>query len=71
MSCISVLVEILLSLKDAQNAHPTRPEAKSKPQAYPLGYVEEFGEPRTQLGKGRVLARLGREGEIGAIFSIL
>jgi hypothetical protein len=23
---------------------------ETKPQAYPLGYVEDFGEPRTQLG---------------------
>ena len=22
---------------------------ESKPEAYPLGYVEDFGEPRTQL----------------------
>jgi hypothetical protein len=29
---------------------------KPTPQAYPLGYVEDVGEPRTQLGKGRVSA---------------
>ena len=34
------------------------------------GYVEDFDEPRTQLGKGRVLARLGRVGEIETFFSI-
>ncbi len=25
---------------------------KSKPEAYPLGYVEDFDEPRTQLEVG-------------------
>src|SRR5688500_5677290 len=34
----------------AQNSQPTRPQAKSKPQAYPLGYVEDFDETRTKLG---------------------
>lgn len=27
-------------------------------EAYPLRYVEDFGEPRTKLGKWRVLAYL-------------
>jgi len=35
---------------DAQTGYPTRPQVKSKPQAYPLGYIEDFAEPRTQLG---------------------
>jgi hypothetical protein len=36
-----------------------------------VGYVEDFDEPRTQLGKGRVLARLGRAGVMDGVFSIL
>jgi hypothetical protein len=32
-----------------QNVHPARPQARKKPQAYPLGYVEEFFDPRTKL----------------------
>jgi hypothetical protein len=33
----------------AQKGSPTRPQAKSAPQAYPLGYVEDASETRTQL----------------------
>ena len=33
-----------------QNGHPTRPQASQEPEAYPLGYVEDFDEPRTMLG---------------------
>jgi hypothetical protein len=36
--------------QDVQNHHSARPQAKTKPQAYPPGYVEDFVEPRTQLG---------------------
>ncbi|MEK6533004.1 MAG: hypothetical protein AABZ52_03860, partial [Nitrospirota bacterium] len=43
------LVPFLLS-KDVQNHHPARPQARTKPQAYPPGYVEDFVEPRTMLG---------------------
>jgi hypothetical protein len=32
-----------------QNGLPTRPQVKSSPQAYPLGYVEDADEPRTKL----------------------
>ena len=39
-----------------------RPQAMPTPQVYPLGYIEDVGEPRTKLGKGRVLARLGQGG---------
>ena len=38
------------NMKDAQKAHPTRPQAKNTPEAYPLGYVEDVFEPRTKLG---------------------
>jgi|CXWL01.1.fsa_nt_gi hypothetical protein len=38
-----------LSLADAQKGLPTRPQAQAKPEAYPLGYVEDFDEPRTTL----------------------
>jgi hypothetical protein len=41
-----------------------------QPEAYPLGYVEDCFEPRTQVGKGRVLARLGSGGCNQVIFSI-
>jgi hypothetical protein len=35
---------------DVQKVHPARPQAKSAPEAYPLGYVEDAGETRTKLG---------------------
>ena len=35
---------------DAQKGYPTRPQAQAKPEAYPLGYVEDFDKPRTTLG---------------------
>jgi hypothetical protein len=28
----------------------TKAAGENKPEAYPLGYVEDFFEPRTQLG---------------------
>jgi hypothetical protein len=37
-------------VKDGQNGHPTRPQPMATPQAYPLGYVEDVVEVRTQLG---------------------
>jgi len=37
----------------------------------PRGYVEDFDEPRTPRGKGRVSARQGWAGEEGGFFSIL
>lgn len=33
-----------------QNGHPTRPQPKVTPQAFPLGYVEDGAEVRTPLG---------------------
>jgi len=36
-----------------------------------VGYVEDFVEPRTKLGKGRVSASMGWAGEIETFFSIL
>ena len=33
----------------AQNVRPTRPQPKKIPEAYPLGYVEDFSEVRTKL----------------------
>ena len=42
-----------------------------KPEAYPLGYVEDFVEPRTKIGKGRVLARRGWAGGMLVFFSSL
>jgi len=33
----------------AQNASPTRPQPRKIPEAYPLGYVEDFFEARTKL----------------------
>ena len=42
-----------------------------KPEAYPLEYVEDFDEPRTKIGKRRVLARRGWAGGIWAFFSSL
>jgi hypothetical protein len=39
----------MTSLQDAQKGQLTRPEAISKPETYPLRYVEDFEEPRTTL----------------------
>jgi hypothetical protein len=50
---------------------PARPQPKNRPQAYPLGYIEDLFEVRTKHGKRRVSARLGRAGEKGDFFSIL
>jgi hypothetical protein len=36
--------------QDAQKGYPTRPQPPPTPQAYPLGYVEDVGKARTQLG---------------------
>ena len=44
---------------------------EKQPEAYPLEYVEDCFDPRTRLGKGRVLARLGRVGCNQVIFSVL
>jgi hypothetical protein len=33
----------------AQNACSTRPQPRKIPEAYPLGYVEDFSEVRTKL----------------------
>lgn len=41
---------------------PPNPEP-AKTGSFPW-YVEDGGEPRTKLGKGRVLARLGRRVEL-------
>ena len=35
--------------QDAQKARPARPQPKNRPQAYPLGYVEDLFEVRTKL----------------------
>jgi hypothetical protein len=35
--------------QDAQNARPARPQPKNRPEAYPLGYVEDLFEGRTPL----------------------
>jgi hypothetical protein len=34
----------------AQTNYPARPQPKNRPEAYPLGYVEDLFEVRTQLG---------------------
>ena len=39
--------------------HPPNPEPAETGSFPMVGYVEDVGKPRTQLGKGRVLARLG------------
>jgi hypothetical protein len=43
---------------------------RGKTAGVALGYVEDFDEPRTKLGKERVLARLGSGGYNVAFFSI-
>jgi hypothetical protein len=37
------------SPQDAQKVLPARPQPKNRPQAYPLGYVEDLFEVRTKL----------------------
>ena len=32
-----------------KKASPARPQAEQEPEAYPHGYVEDSGEPRTKL----------------------
>jgi hypothetical protein len=36
-------------LQDAQKGRPARPQPKNRPQAYPLGYVEDLFKARTTL----------------------
>jgi hypothetical protein len=50
---------------------PSKAASESKLEAYPLGYVEDFDEPRTTRGKERVSARRGWAGEESGFFSIL
>jgi len=38
------------------------------PVAQPLGYVEDYFDPRTKPGPGRVMARRGRAGEKDTVF---
>jgi hypothetical protein len=45
--------------------------SERRPEAYPLGYVEDLSDARTTHGKRRVSARLGRAGEKSGFFSIL
>jgi hypothetical protein len=40
---------------------PAQPRAAE--QLFPGGYVEDYFDPRTKPGPGRVLARRGRAGE--------
>jgi hypothetical protein len=35
--------------QDAQKGCPARPQPKNRPQAYPLGYVEDLFKARTKL----------------------
>jgi hypothetical protein len=35
--------------QDAQKGCPARPQPKNRPQAYPLGYVEDLFKTRTKL----------------------
>jgi len=44
---------------------------EKQPEAYPLVYVEDCFEPRTQFGKERVLARVGWVGGTEILFSSL
>jgi hypothetical protein len=39
-----------VSSQDAQKVLPASPQPKNRPQAYPLGYVEDLFEVRTKLG---------------------
>ena len=38
-----------LMLNDRSKSSSNKAAGESKPQAYPLGYVEDFDDPRTQL----------------------
>ena len=37
-------------LNDRSKSSANKAAGESKPQSYPLGYVEDFEDPRTQLG---------------------
>jgi len=45
--------------------------SERRPEAYPLGYVEDLSDARTMHGSRRVSARQGWEGEKGDFFSVL
>jgi hypothetical protein len=47
---------------ECSNGQASKAAGEKKSEAYPLGYVEEFFEPRTKIGKERVSARLGLGG---------
>jgi hypothetical protein len=49
----------------------TKIQGEKNPEAYPLGYVEDFFEPRTKPGKRHVSACLRWAGENVAFFSML
>ena len=40
----------------------SKARGETEPEAYPQGYVEDSVEPRTKIGKRRVLARRGWAG---------
>jgi hypothetical protein len=48
---------------DVQKAHPARPPGKPAPVAYPLGYFEYAGEPRTKLGAFFNIVPIGEEND--------
>ena len=58
-----------MATPEARPSHPPNPELQSS--SFPRGYVEDVVEGRTKPGPGRVLARRGRAGEKGIVFSIL
>jgi hypothetical protein len=57
--------------RDETRSFPSaRPQTRKNRRRTLWRYVEGFFDPRTQLGRGHVLARLGMGGCNGAFFSI-
>ena len=54
-------------LTGCSKRQPTRPQTREDPEAYPLGYVEDFVEARTKLG---VFFSSRRRGSMSAIREI-
>ncbi len=70
MECSQQLADVKI-VEGCSKRPSSKAAGESNPEAYPLGYVEDFDEPRTMHGKRRVLARRGWVGGKDGFFSIL
>ena len=73
--CFRLLKKVGTTPADPRRAEtrcfPMKAACEKQPKAYPLVYVEDCFEPRTQFGKERVLARVGWVGGTEILFSSL